>query len=161
MLCYKLLAMYISVTRGRASFPNCASRIAPFALFVTGQKWPKVCLCAEGHNYFTTTIIVCVWGSCASLQTVQMHCGGRAAISAHIPLSTYFTMLFFFGWLWEISVTQASLPNWFKLKIHEAIACFTKQLPGTLMSFHRTRYHLCNWSNFVKPSQDLNLSRSS
>ena len=59
------------------------------------------------------------------------------------PLSTYFAVLFFFGWLWEISVTQASLPNWFKLKIHEAIACFTKQLPGTLMSFHRTRDHLC------------------
>ena len=52
-------------------------------------------------------------------------------------------LLFFYDWLWEFSVTQASLPKILKLQIHEAYGCFPKHFAWNSKLFHRVPQHRC------------------
>ena len=97
----------------------------------------------RGTQFSTHCVLVCVWGTCASLQTVQVHCCMAASSALLCYPHILPVLLFLCGWLWEISVTQASQQNPLKLQIHEAFDCFPKHFGWKHKSLNRSREHLC------------------
>ena len=87
------------------------------------------------------------WFVCGALVPLCKQCRCTAVWQLVLPFYAIHiflpVLLFLCGWLWEISVTQASQQNPLKLQIHEAFDCFPKHFGWKPKSLNGSREHLC------------------